>query len=142
MLPVTRRVIQDLTVGARGGLRRAGFAALDVSTDFLLFEGVVRGPLQVPDDGIAERQLDPRNLGEGDRKSLFHIPDALVTKTRVRSIAGRDGVGHYMIAGAPQSASLGTTPSTHSPWAASCATPGSRPSGSRSCCCEGTRCLA
>ena len=61
--------------------------ALDVSTDFLLFEGIARRPLHVPDNGIAERLGDLRDLGEDDRRSLLHILDALVTKTKVRSLA-------------------------------------------------------
>jgi len=60
--------------------------ALDISTDFLLFESIARRPLHVPDNGISERLLDLSDLGEDDRKSLFHILDALVAKTKFRSL--------------------------------------------------------
>jgi transcriptional regulator with XRE-family HTH domain len=61
--------------------------AFDVSTDYLLFEEASRRPLRVVDNGLAERLGDLGVLAEEDRQSVLRILDALIAKTKVRSLA-------------------------------------------------------
>jgi transcriptional regulator with XRE-family HTH domain len=62
--------------------------ALDVSIDYLLVEDAPRRPLHVADAALAARLADLAELAEDDRASLLHMLDALVTKNRLKALAG------------------------------------------------------
>ena len=67
----------------------AGIAeALNVSLDYLVIEGQPRRPLHVADHGLAERLAGLSELDPEDRASLLRVLDALLTKHRVRALAG------------------------------------------------------
>jgi transcriptional regulator with XRE-family HTH domain len=65
--------------------------ALDVSIDYLLVEDAPRRPLHVADADLAARLADLAELAEDDRASLLHMLDALVTKNRLKALAGERG---------------------------------------------------
>lgn len=65
--------------------------ALDVSIDYLLVEDAPRRPLHVADAALAARLADLAELAEDDRASLLHMLDALVTKNRLKALAGERG---------------------------------------------------
>ena len=62
--------------------------ALDVSVDYLLIDDAARRPLHVADADLAARLADLAELSEDDRASLLHMLDALVTKNRLKALAG------------------------------------------------------
>lgn len=64
--------------------------ALDVSLDYLVFDDMPRRPLHVDDHGLAERLAALAELNPEDRASLLSVLDALLTRTRVRALAGSD----------------------------------------------------
>lgn len=61
---------------------------LNVSLDYLVVEGVARRPLHVADHGLGERLVAIGELDDGDRTSLLNVFDALITKSRVKALAG------------------------------------------------------
>ncbi len=62
--------------------------ALNVSLDYLVIDDVPRRPLHTADHGLGTRLADISELSEEDRASLLNILDALVTKSRLRILAG------------------------------------------------------
>lgn len=62
--------------------------ALDVSLDYLAIDGVPRRPLRVEDHGLAERLGQLAELDEDDRQNLLHMLDALLSRKRLRVLAG------------------------------------------------------
>jgi transcriptional regulator with XRE-family HTH domain len=62
--------------------------ALDVSLDYLAIDNVPRRPLHVADHGLAERLGQLAELDDDDRQSLLHMLDALLTRKRLRILAG------------------------------------------------------
>lgn len=58
----------------------------DVSTDYLLLEESPRKPLK--DDTLLNKLQELEKLSEQDRNSLLHIIDALLLKSKVKSLAG------------------------------------------------------
>lgn len=62
--------------------------ALDVSIDYLLIDDAPRRPLHIADADLAARLADLAELSEDDRASLLHMLDALVTKNRLKALAG------------------------------------------------------
>lgn len=62
--------------------------ALDVSLDYLAIDDMPRRPLRVADHGLAERLAGLSELDAEDRDSLLRVLDALLTKHRVRALAG------------------------------------------------------
>ncbi len=50
-----------------------------------------RRPLHVADLGLASRLADIADLSAEDRSSLLHMLDALVTKNRLKALAGDRG---------------------------------------------------
>lgn len=63
----------------------------DVSCDYLLLEDVPRRPFRSPEDGLGDRLAGLNELGDRDRELVLSFIDALVTKTRLKALAG--GVG-------------------------------------------------
>lgn len=61
--------------------------ALDVSLDYLAIDNTPRRPLHVADHGLAERLGQLAELDD-DRQSLLHMLDALLTRKRLRILAG------------------------------------------------------
>jgi hypothetical protein len=54
----------------------------------LVVEGVAHRPLHVADHGLGERLVAIGELDDGDRTSLLTVFDALITKSRVKALAG------------------------------------------------------
>ncbi len=65
--------------------------AFNVSIDYLLVEDAPRRPLHVADLGLVSRLADIAELSAEDRSSLLHMLDALVTKNRLKALAGERG---------------------------------------------------
>lgn len=65
--------------------------ALDVSIDYLVIDDMPRRPLHVQDHGLAERLAVLAELDEDDRNSLLSVLDALITRKRLRALAGDAG---------------------------------------------------
>lgn len=72
-------------LGRRGGAHRRAVQRLD---RLPACRGRPRGPLHVADLGLASRLADIAELSEEDRASLLHMLDALVTKNRLKALAG------------------------------------------------------
>lgn len=64
---------------------------LNISIDYLVVEGIGRRALHGLDHGLGERLEAIGELGDDDRSSLLNVIDALITKSRVKALAG--GVG-------------------------------------------------
>jgi transcriptional regulator with XRE-family HTH domain len=59
--------------------------AFDVSCDYLVVDGAPRRPFRSPEDGLGGRL---GALGDHDRQLVLSFIDALVTKTRLKALAG------------------------------------------------------
>jgi len=62
--------------------------ALNVSLDYLVVDDVPRRPLHVADHGLGARLTDIGELPDEDRAALLNVLDALVTKHRLKTLAG------------------------------------------------------
>ena len=60
----------------------------DVSCDYLLLDDVPRRPFRSPEDGLGERLAGLNELCDHDRELVLSFIDALVTKTRLKALAG------------------------------------------------------
>ncbi len=61
---------------------------LNVSIDHLLVEGVPRRPLHSAEDALGDRLADVGELGAEDLHLVLSFIDALVTKNRLKALAG------------------------------------------------------
>jgi hypothetical protein len=77
--------------GSREGVTTRIAEAFNVSIDYLLVEDTPRRPLHMADLGLASRLADIAELTAEDRSSLLHMLDALVTKNRLKALAGERG---------------------------------------------------
>ena len=59
----------------------------DVSIDYLLVDGIPRRPLKLDDYGIGSKLKDISRLSEEDRNTLLKVFEALLMKSKVRSLA-------------------------------------------------------
>lgn len=62
--------------------------ALNVSLDHLVFDDIARRPLHSPENILGDRLASIAELNDDDRSSLLNVIDGLVTKRRVRTVAG------------------------------------------------------
>jgi len=62
--------------------------ALEVSCDYLLVDDAPRRPFRSPEDGLGDRLANLAELGDHDRELVLSFIDALVTKTRLKALAG------------------------------------------------------
>ena len=60
----------------------------DVSTDYLLVEDAPRRPFRRGDEALGARLSQVSELGEEDLTLVLSFIDALVTKTRLKALAG------------------------------------------------------
>jgi transcriptional regulator with XRE-family HTH domain len=62
--------------------------AFDVSCDYLLVEDAARRPFLSADDVLGDQLAGLSELGEHDREMVVSFIEALVTKTRLKALAG------------------------------------------------------
>ncbi|HEY5286703.1 MAG TPA: helix-turn-helix domain-containing protein [Solirubrobacteraceae bacterium] len=62
--------------------------ALNVSLDYLAIDNIPRRPLHIADHGLGDRLGQLAELDDDDRQSLLHMLDALLTRKRLRILAG------------------------------------------------------
>ena len=62
--------------------------ALDVSIDYLVIDDIPRRPLHIDDHGLTERLAALSELDQADRDSMLSVLDAMITRKRVRALAG------------------------------------------------------
>jgi len=62
--------------------------AFDVSCDYLLVEDAPRRAFRSAEDVLGDRLATISELGERDRELVLSFIDALVTKTRLKTLAG------------------------------------------------------
>jgi transcriptional regulator with XRE-family HTH domain len=62
--------------------------AFDVSCDYLLVDGAPRRPFRSAEDALGDRLATIAELGDHDRELVLSFIDALVTKTRLKTLAG------------------------------------------------------
>lgn len=60
----------------------------DVSTDYLLVEDAPRRPFRRGDEALGDRLAQVEELGPDDLALVLSFIDALVTKTRLKTLAG------------------------------------------------------
>lgn len=60
----------------------------DVSCDYLLLDDAPRRPFRSPEDSLGDRLAALGELGDRDRELVLSFIDALVTKTRLKALAG------------------------------------------------------
>lgn len=60
----------------------------DVSCDYLLLDDAPRRPFRSPEDGLGDRLAGLNELTDHDRHLVLSFIDALVTKTRLKALAG------------------------------------------------------
>lgn len=58
-----------------------------VSTDYLLVVGAQRRPFRSPEDSLGDRLVTISELSDHDRELVLSLIDALVTKTRLKTLA-------------------------------------------------------
>lgn len=59
-----------------------------VSCDYLLVDDAPRRPFRSPEDSLGDRLAGLAELGDHDRELVLSFIDALVTKTRLKALAG------------------------------------------------------
>ena len=59
-----------------------------VSCDYLLIDGAARRPFRSPEDALGEHLADFAELGPADQELVVRFIEALVTKTRLKVLAG------------------------------------------------------
>ncbi|MDP9074387.1 MAG: helix-turn-helix domain-containing protein [Actinomycetota bacterium] len=59
-----------------------------VSCDYLLVNDAPRRPFRSPEDSLGDRLAGLGELGDHDRELVLSFIDALVTKTRLKALAG------------------------------------------------------
>ena len=62
--------------------------AFDVSCDYLLVDDAPRRPFRSAEDALGDRLATLAELGDHDRELVLSFIDALVTKTRLKALAG------------------------------------------------------
>ncbi len=62
--------------------------ALNISIDYLVIDDTPRRPLHVQDHGLAERLAQLSELDQPDRDSLLSVLDAMITRKRLKALAG------------------------------------------------------
>lgn len=62
--------------------------AFDVSCDYLLVDDAPRRPFRSAEDVLGERLATIAELGDHDLEFVLSFIDALVTKTRLKTLAG------------------------------------------------------
>jgi hypothetical protein len=62
--------------------------AFDVATDYLLVDGTARRPFRRGDEALGTRLSQVSELGEEDLTLVLSFIDALVTRTRLKALAG------------------------------------------------------
>lgn len=62
--------------------------ALDVSIDYLVIDDMPRRPLHVADHGLGDRLAALAELDDDDRNNLLSMLDALITRKRLKALAG------------------------------------------------------
>lgn len=62
--------------------------AFDVSCDYLLVEDAPRRRFRTPEDALGEHLASLAELSDEDLELVLRFIDALVTKTRLRTLAG------------------------------------------------------
>jgi hypothetical protein len=62
--------------------------AFDVSCDYLLVDDAPRRPFRSAEDALGDRLATLAELGDHDRELVLSFIDALVTKTRLKTLAG------------------------------------------------------
>jgi transcriptional regulator with XRE-family HTH domain len=62
--------------------------AFDVSCDYLLVADAPRRPFRSAEDVLGDRLATIAELGDHDRELVLSFIDALVTKTRLKALAG------------------------------------------------------
>lgn len=60
----------------------------DVSTDYLLVDDAPRRPFRRGDEALGDRLSQVSELGDEDLTLILNFIDALVTKTRLKALAG------------------------------------------------------
>jgi transcriptional regulator with XRE-family HTH domain len=83
---VSRYEAGRITPSAEALVRLA--EVLNVSIDHLLVEDVPRRPLHSAQDALGDRLAAVAELGGEDLASLLNVIDALVAKTRLKTLAG------------------------------------------------------
>lgn len=61
---------------------------LNVSLDHLVFDDIPRRPLHTPENVLGDRLAAIAELDDDNRHSLLNVIDGLVTKARIKTIAG------------------------------------------------------
>lgn len=61
--------------------------AFDVSCDYLLLDDAPRRPFRTPEDGLGDRLANLDELDNDDLELVVRFIDALVTKTRLKTLA-------------------------------------------------------
>jgi transcriptional regulator with XRE-family HTH domain len=62
--------------------------ALNISIDYLVIDNMPRRPLHVADHGLGERLATLAELDDDDRNNLLSVLDALITRKRLKTLAG------------------------------------------------------
>ena len=83
---VSRYEAGRITPSAEALVRLA--EVLNVSIDHLLVDGIPRRPLHSAEDVLGDRIAALTELGEEDLKLVLSFIDALVTKNRLKALAG------------------------------------------------------
>lgn len=60
------------------------------SEDYLVIDDMPRRPLHVQDHGLSDRLTALAELDDNDRDNLLNVLDALITRKRLRALAGTE----------------------------------------------------
>ncbi len=64
--------------------------ALNISIDYLVIDNMPRRPLHTQDHGLAHRLVALAELDQADRDSMLSVLDAMLTRKRLKALAGGD----------------------------------------------------
>jgi len=62
--------------------------ALNITIDYLLIEEATKRPLTLSENTLLSRSFDVEQLNEKERDTLAEVLDALIAKSRVRTLLG------------------------------------------------------
>jgi transcriptional regulator with XRE-family HTH domain len=62
--------------------------ALNISIDYLVIDNMPRRPLHTQDHGLGERLAALSELDDNDRDSMLSVLDAMLTRKRLKALAG------------------------------------------------------
>ncbi len=63
---------------------------INISIDYLVIDNMPRRPLHTQDHGLGERLAALSELDQTDRESMLSVLDAILTRKRLKALAGGD----------------------------------------------------